>query len=430
MAALGALGAAAAAAHAAHGTAAHRAVPAQWVTSWATAQQIVEPANMLASADMTDTTLRQVVRLSIGGEGYRVLISNTFGTAPLHLKAVHVARWRGGDGIAPESDAALTFGGASDVTIPAGAQMLSDPVTVAVAPLADLAISIRYDEPPAVQTGHPGSRQTSYILPGNHLGDARLPGAKTVDHWYQIAAVEVLTHAPNAGAVVVLGDSITDGRGSTTSHNDRWTNILAAQLQASPATAGLAVLNAGQGGNCVLSQCIGPNGLSRIERDVLAPAGAKAVIVLEGINDIGRLTINHPASPEEHLALVKNLIAAYEQIATRAHVHGYKAYIGTILPFMGVAYYHPDTITDADRVAVNLWIRRQKLFDGVIDFEAALRDPVRPDRLHPSYDSGDFLHPSAAGYRVMGEVAAKVLGVASPKAAPARHRGKMKSHKK
>lgn len=400
--------------------AAANAAPAHWVTSWATSQQIVEPNNMLAPADLTDTTLRQAVRLSLGGKAYRVLLSNSFGTAPLHLKGVHVARWRGGDAIAPGSDTVLTFAGAADVTIPAGAQMLSDPVDVAVAPLEDLAISIRYDMPPAVPTGHPGSRMTSYLLPGDHLADMQLVGAKTVDHWYQIAAVEVLSAAPGAFAVTALGDSITDGRGSTTNQNDRWTNILAARLQANPATAHIAVLNAGLGGNCVLSQCLGPNALSRLERDVLAPTGIGAVIVYEGINDLGRLTIDRPATPEEHDALVQNLIGGFEQIAARAHGRGLKAYIGTILPFMGVAYYHPTAANEADRTALNRWIRSQKLFDGVIDFDAALRDPAKPEQLDPAYDSGDYLHPSAAGYRVMGAVAAKALIAAAAKPAPVR----------
>lgn len=390
-------------------TAAAAAAP-QWVASWSTAQQIVEPNNMLAPADMTGATVRQIVRLSIGGTGYRLLLSNTFGTAPLHLKAVHVAKSLGAGAIDPASDRALTFAGKPDVTIPAGATWVSDPVSLPLAAFADVAISIAYDAAPVVETGHPGSRQTSYVLAGDHTADASLAGAKTVDHWYQIAAIDVLTAAPKAGAVVALGDSITDGRGSTTNGNDRWTNILAEQLAANKKLPATAVLNAGQGGNCILVQCLGPNAISRIERDVLSPAGVKAVIVFEGINDLGRLTIDHPVSAEEHTALVENLIAGYRQIATRAHSRGLKAYIGTILPYMGGAYYHPDAANEADRTAINTWIRTQKEFDGVIDFDAALRDPARPSYLLPTYDTGDSLHPSAAGYRVMGALAAKVLG--------------------
>ena len=368
-----------------------------WLTSWATAQQIVEPKNMLAPEEMRDATLRQVVRLSLGGRAVRLVLSNAFGTAPLHLQAVHLARARGADRIDPASDKTV----ASDLTIPAGATWVSDAIALPVAAFADLAISIHYDTAPAVETGHPGSRQTSYLIAGDHLGDETLAGAKPVEHWYQIAAIEVATTAK--GAVAVLGDSITDGRGSTTNGNDRWTNVLAERLKTE------AVLNAGLGGNCLLSQCLGPNAISRIERDVLAPAGVTAVIVLEGINDLGGLTVTAPVPAEDHNRLVQNLIAGYRQIALRAHGRGLKAYVGTILPYMGAANYHPDAANEADRNAINAWIRRQREFDGVIDFDAAMRDPLATDRLNPVYDSGDHLHPSPAGYRVMGEVAAKAL---------------------
>lgn len=389
-------------------TAGAEAAP-RWVASWAAAQQAVEPNNMVAPTDLSGATLRQIVRLSIGGKGYRLVLSNTFGTAPLHLKAVHVATSLGGGAIDPASDRALTFAGKTDLTIPAGASWVSDPVAMPLAAFADLAISIEYDEAPLVQTGHPGSRQTSYLLAGSHGADAMLAGAKAIEHWYQIAAIDVLSEAPKASAIVALGDSITDGRGSTTNGNNRWTNILAEKLAANPATRNMAVLNAGLGGNCILVQCLGPNAISRIERDVLSPPGVSTLIVLEGINDLGRFTIDRPATQEQRAALVSSMIAGYEQIAARAHSRGLKAYIGTILPFMGVAYYHPDAANEADRTAVNAWIRSQSLFDGVIDFDAAMRDPKRPDHLLPAYDMGDFLHPSAAGYRVMGELAAKAI---------------------
>lgn len=389
-----------------------------WVPTWASAQQIVEPGNRLAPEVMSGATLRQVVRLSIPGSAFRVKLSNAFGTAPLHLAGVHVARPAGPGAIDPATDRALTFSGRRDVVIPAGASYLSDVVELPLAAGSDLAISIQYEAAPAVQTGHPGSRATSYVLAGDHVGDATLPGAKTIDHWYQIAAVEVA--APRgASAVVALGDSITDGRGTTTNGNDRWTNIAEETLLA--AHHPVAVLNAGLGGNCLLSLCLGPPGLARFGRDVLDPPGVKAVVVLEGINDLGGLTRDHPVDLTEHEALVDNLIAAYRQMAARAHAHGLKAYIGTIMPFMGNTYYHADAVNEADRNAVNAWIRVQKEFDGVIDFDALLRDPAQPDRLNPFYDSGDFLHPNPAGYRVMGEAVAKTL-IAPPRKTAAHHR--------
>jgi lysophospholipase L1-like esterase len=183
------------------------------------------------------------------------------------------------------------------------------------------------------------------------------------------------------------------------------------------------VLNAGLGGNRLLNDVKGPNTLARFDRDVLAQPGVAGVIVLEGINDLGTLTVNAPASAAEHEALVKRVIAAYEQIAFRAHAAGIKAYISTITPFMGTVFYHPDAANEADRSAVNSWIRGQKLFDGVIDFDRLMADPAQPDRLNPAYDMGDFLHPSPEGYVVMGKAAAAFLAHAA-KPAKARHKRK------
>ena len=385
-----------------------QAGPAHWVASWSPSQQIAEPETMLAPDVLKDATLRQVVRLTIGGAAFRLRLSNAFGAEPLRLTAVHVAKPVGPGEIDPASDRALTFSGRNDVIIPAGATYLSDPVTMPVAPFSDMAVTIRYAELPAIQTSHPGSRATSYVAPGDHVSDAKLSGAKLVDHWYLIAGIDVVG-VPGASAVVALGDSIIDGRGSTTNGNDRWTDILARRLAANSATRNTAVLNAGLGGNRLLNDGKGPNTLARFDRDVLAPPGVTAVILLEGINDIGTLTLDHPVRFEEHNALVNRMIGAYQQIAARAHAHGIKIYISTIMPFMGVPVYHPDAANEADRNVVNAWIRVQKQFDGVIDFDKVMRDPLHPDHLNPAYDVGDFLHPGPAGYRIMGETAAAVL---------------------
>jgi lysophospholipase L1-like esterase len=400
------------------------AQPAPWVASWSSAQQAPEPENALAPELLQDATLRQVVRLSIGGSSLRLRLSNVFGTVPLHLLGVHVARPAGAGEIDPAGERALTFSGRPEVIIPAGASYLSDPVDLPVAALSDLAISIHYGEPPAGQTSHPGSRTTSYVAPGDQMSAAQLTGAKTVDHWYQIASVEVMA---KASALVVLGDSITDGRGSTTNANNRWTDILAQQLKTYPRTRMLAVLNAGLGGNRLLNDIKGPNTLARFDRDVLAQPGVAGVIVLEGINDLGTLTVAGPVPAEMHDALVKRMIGAYEQIAARAHAHGLKAYISTIMPFMGTEFYHPDAANEADRNAVNAWIRGQTLFDGVLDFDRLMADPAQPDHLNPAYDTGDFLHPSPAGYVVMGKAAAAFLAHAENPAAKPHHR---KNHKR
>jgi lysophospholipase L1-like esterase len=383
-------------------TAAPAATPVHWVGSWAASQQIPEPRNALPPADLHDATLRQVVRLSAGGARIRLRLSNEFGTAPLVIDAVHVARAASpaASRIDPTSDRVVTFDGAKAVTIPAGAAYLSDPIALKTAALTSLAVSLHLPEAPAQQTGHPGSRSTSYLVHGDATGAAELTGATSVEHWYQLAGIEVEA-APGAAAVVTLGDSITDGHGATTNGNDRWPDRLADRLQASPATRGWSVLNHGIGGNRLLLDGLGPNALARFDRDVLAQAGVRTLIVLEGINDLGTLTRDKPVSDAEHKALVGHMIGAYRQIVERAHAHGIKAIGATILPDMGTTGYHPDAANEADRQAVNGWIREPGHFDGVVDFDKVARDPAHPDRLRPDYDSGDHLHPSAAGYEAM-----------------------------
>lgn len=375
-----------------------------WVGSWAASQQLVEPRNSLPVDDLRDATLRQVVHLSIGGEKLRVHLSNRYGTAPLHFTAVHIARpvSPASAGINAGTDKALTFSGRPDVTIPAGADYLSDPIAFPVQPLSDLAITLHIDLPPPEQTGHPGSRATSYLVHGDLVSSPALPDAKRVDHWYFIAGVDVVAPA-DAAAIVVLGDSITDGHGATTNANNRWPDVLAKRLQAAPAARRLAVLNHGIGGNRLLQDGLGPNALARFDHDVLAQAGVRYLVVLEGVNDLGTLARLHEVPPAEHDALVGQIIGAYEQIIARAHIHGIKVIGCTILPFVGSDYYHPGPATEADRVAVNNWIRTAGHFDAIIDFDRIMRDPKHPDQLLATFDSGDHLHPSPTGYAAMGD---------------------------
>ena len=371
----------------------------RWVGSWATSQQIPEPQNSLAPEDLRDATLRQIVHLSLGGRMLRVHVSNAFGTAPFHLASVHVARPISASSAAidPASDKALRFHGSADVTLPAGAEIISDPLDYPMAALSDLAISIYFEIAPAQQTGHPGSRATSYLAHGDLTAASDLANAKKVDHWYQLAGVDVIAGA-EARSIVVLGDSITDGHGATTNGNDRWTDILARRLQAKASSRDLGVLNHGIGGNHLLTDGLGPNALARFDRDVLAQAGVRFLIVLEGVNDLGGLARKGDASPDEHGVLVQQMLAAYEQIVARAHTHGIKVIGGTILPYHGSTYYHPGSVDEADRQAVNKWIRTPGHFDAVVDFDAVTRDRESPDRMLAAFDSGDHLHPSPAGY--------------------------------
>ena len=373
--------------------------PVTWVGSWATAQQIPEPNNSLAPGDQRDATLRQIVHLSIGGSVVRVHISNAFGTAPLHLTSVHIARpvSTASPQIDPATDRALACAGRPDVTIPAGAEYISDPIVFAAAPLSNLAITFHIDKPPQGETGHPGSRATSYLVHGGHVADAGLADAMKLDHWFNIGGVDV-DAPPDAAAIVALGDSITDGHGSTTNGNDRWPDDLARRLASSHARP-LGVLNEGIGGNRLLLDGLGPNALARFDRDVLAQAGVRYLIVMEGINDIGTFALQGDQPQSAHDALVERIIGAYEQMVLRGHAHGIRVFGATLTPFAGSAYYKP--LSETVRQAVNRWIRTPGHFDAVIDFDKALRDPARPEQLLPAYDSGDHLHPSPAGYRAM-----------------------------
>lgn len=343
---------------------------------------------------LAGNTLRQVVRASIGGERLRARFSNVFGAAPLTLAAARIAVSAGGGAVDPATDRALTFGGAPSVTLPPGGAAVSDPLGFALRPLATLAVTLRFGTVPAELTGHPGSRTTSYIHSGDAVSARDLSGAVLTDHWYVAAGIDVA--AGNAAAVVALGDSITDGRGSGTNRQNRWPDELARRLQAAPGTAGVAVLNAGIGGNCVLRECLGPAALERFERDVLEQCGVRWLVVLEGVNDIG-----DAGGAEDSAAVARGLTAAYGEMVDRAHARGIRVYGATILPFGGSVYDTPEH--EAARRDVNAWIRVAGRFDAVIDLDAALRDPADPTRLRPEADTGDHLHPCETGHRMIAE---------------------------
>jgi lysophospholipase L1-like esterase len=363
----------------------------------------VADTDALPASATQNTTLRQLVRMTLGGSRVRLRISNVFGRSPLTISGVHVARAVSKDSsrIDPASDRSVTFAGSRTVTIPAGAEYVSDPVALPVPALTTLAVSVHLADVPKLETSHPGSRATSYFVPGDRLSAPELGGAATTDRWYFISGVDVEAARPLA-AIAVLGDSITDGHGVALNSDTRWPDYLANRLQSSPATHSLGVLNAGIGGNRMLEDGLGPNAVARFDRDALARDGVKYLIILEGVNDLGVLTRDAPASPEAHRTLVHRMLAAYAQIIARAHDRGIKVIAGTIMPFAASGYYHPPAPTEADRAIVNAWLRAPGHADAVIDFDGIMRDPAHPERLRPDVDSGDGLHPSAAGYRLMG----------------------------
>jgi lysophospholipase L1-like esterase len=392
---------------------------ARWIGSWTASQQRMETGNALDPADLRDATLRQIVHLSLGGSQIRLRLSNRFGAMPLRVMAVHLARPASPDSdkIVAGTDQAVTFAGSPQVTIPPHADYISDPAPFPISALSDVAITLHIDAPPEEQTGHPGSRATSYFTHGDLVSALEFPAAKTVEHWYFIAGIDVAA-PPEAASVVVLGDSITDGRGATTNRNNRWTDILAQRLQAEPTMRHLAVLNQGIGGNRLLADGLGPNALSRLDHDVIAQSGVRCLIVLEGINDIGMLARSTDASLAEHHTLVERILAAYQQIISRAHMHDIKVIGATLLPFAGSNYYHAGPASEADRQAVNAWIRTLGHFDAVIDFDKITRDPERPVQLLPAFDSGDHLHPSPAGYLAMAQSVPLSLLAASRESRP------------
>lgn len=363
-----------------------------WLGTWAASQQLVEPRNM-PPAPLAQATLRQVIHVSVGGARIRVHLSNVFGDGPVAVGAARIALSRGGGAIDTSSARRLTFGGADSMTLAPGAAVTSDPLDFAVAPLANLAVTLRLGVVPAALTGHPGSRTTSYIKAGDWVTAPDLADGAPTDHWYLLANLDVVAEG---AAVVALGNSITDGRGSGTNQDDRWPDNLARRLHADPRTGHVAVLNAGIGGNCILRYCLGPAALDRLGRDVLEPAGVRWVIVLEGVNDIGGTR-----SPAAADSVAEGLIAAYQRIIAAAHARALKVYGATITPFGGAGYDRPGH--EEARQKVNTWIRTSGTFDAVIDFDAAVRDPADPHRLQPALDTGDHLHPNEAGYRTMAD---------------------------
>lgn len=364
-----------------------------WVGTWACSPELADKDALPPAPGFADTTLRQVIHVSVGGAQIRVRFSNAFGTSALTILAAHVAQTAGASSIKAGTDKPLTFHGQSSVAIPAGALMYSDPVEYDLPALSDLAITVYLHGAPDGVTTHPGSRTTSYLAEGNFVSAPDFSEAHRVDHWYFLNGVDV-TGESSAESLVVLGDSITDGAKSTTNGNDRWTDELARRLQAE--RKGVAVLNEGIGGNRLLLDGIGPNALARFDRDVLAQTAPRWLIVFEGVNDIGTCTKNCNLD-----SLSQEVIAAYEQIIARAHSHKIRVYGVTITPFNGFVYYSADA--ERARQTVNSWIRAAGHFDGVIDFDSVTRDPRNPSQLAPEADSGDHLHPADGGYKQMGD---------------------------
>lgn len=364
-----------------------------WVGTWSTAPQLVEPGNMPPAPGLANNTLRQVIRVSLGGDSIRVKFSNEYSQHPVTMNAVQIAVSKGGSMIDPATAKMLKFKGNPVITMAPGTTVTSDAVAFHPMPRMDMAVTIFFGQTSSTVTGHPGSRTSSYILQGDKTSSVDFAGAVTTDHWYVINGMDVKTTG-NSAAIAIIGNSITDGRGSETNRQNRWPDILSERLLKDPATAHISILNMGIGGNCVLKGCLGPSAISRFERDILNQQGVRWAVIFEGVNDLGG------ASDTTASQVAANLIEAYQKMIALAHDKNIKIMGATIMPFKNHSYYTP--ARDKARNTVNEWIRNSGSFDGVIDFDKTMQDPLDQSTLLPAVQS-DYLHPNAAGHRMMGE---------------------------
>nr|WP_315212333.1 SGNH/GDSL hydrolase family protein [uncultured Duganella sp.] len=380
-----------------------------WTTSWYASPQAAWGADFplptAVPATLERQTVRETARISVGGTRVRIVFSNRYGDRPIAVGEARITRAGDAGGCARE----LTFNGQRAATIPAGAPLISDPVDMRVGALEKLAVSVYLPQATPLKTFHWGAQQTGHIVDGNATEAKTLKDAQTMHGRALLSAI--LVEAPaGKGALVALGDSITDGNGSTPDRDRRWPDYLAARLSGD----GVAVVNAGISGARLLGDRMGVNAAARFEQDVLSQPGVGTVVVLLGINDIG--WPQSAFAPDEPPMRAERMIAVYRQLIAQARVRGVRIVGATLLPFEGAlqgtpfeGYYTP--AKDAVRREVNQWIRDGGEFDAVVDFDRALRDPARPARMLPRYDSGDHLHPGDAGYEAMAKaVAANGLG--------------------
>lgn len=370
-----------------------------WVATWSSSMADAGPG-------FQDTTLRQVVRLSAGGDVLRVRLSHVFGSEPTRIGAASVGLSQGGAGIEPGTLRPLTFGGSRAVELAPGADLRSDPVDLTVPTGANLVVSLYLAADSGDATRHRNASQTSFVVAGNHVDELELVPDETNRSFHWLTGVEI--DSPEvAFAVAAFGDSITEGSGSSLDLHNRYPDVLARELSARGVSA--AVVNAGIGGNRVLSDGwgdigAGPSASSRFERDVLSQPGLTHVLLLEGVNDLGMgATLGPRVSAED-------IIRGYETLIRRAHRSGLRVLVGTILPFRGATFpRYWSAENEAARQTINAWIRTTTRHDGFVDFDEVMRDPGDPERLDAALHSGDYLHPNDAGYQRMGALAASAL---------------------
>lgn len=376
-----------------------------WIGTWATAPQTVVKSFMPYNNNMSNRSVRQVVKVSIGGDMIRLKLSNIYSTEPVVIRSIYIAHAKDSFAIDHKSAKYLKFGNQYKVTIPAGKSIKSDALPYDLKPLQRLAITINYTSAPTVPTVHMGSRTTSYIMKGVTNAHSNFEKAFRENHWYNISGIDVYTMRTNLSSIAIIGNSITDGKCSTDNAQNRWPDVMSEMLQLKYKITNQGVLNLGIGNNrVVVPGGFGVLAKERFDKDVLAQAGVKKVIIFEGINDIGAAKSGYSET------VARQLIESYQAMIKKAKARRLKVYLGTITPFKGAGYYSP--FHEAARQTVNEWIRNQaknKEVDGILDFAKLLQDPEDDRRMKKEYVSNDWLHPNPTGYKVMGTYAAEII---------------------
>ena len=376
-----------------------------WIGTWATAPQTVVKSFMPYNNNMSNRSVRQVVKVSIGGDMIRLKLSNIYSTEPVVIRSIYIAHAQDSFTIAPKSAKYLKFSNQYKVTIPAGKSITSDALPYNLKPLQRLAITINYTSAPTVPTVHMGSRTTSYIMKGVTNAHSNFEKAFRENHWYNISGIDVYTMRTDLSSIAIIGNSITDGKCSTDNAQNRWPDVMSEMLQLKYKITNQGVLNLGIGNNrVVVPGGFGALAKERFDKDVLAQAGVKKVIIFEGINDIGAAKSGYSET------VARQLIESYQAMIKKAKARRLKVYLGTITPFKGTGYYSP--FHEAARQTVNEWIRNQaknKEVDGILDFAKLLQDPEDDRRMKKEYVSNDWLHPNPTGYKAMGTYAAEII---------------------
>lgn len=376
-----------------------------WIGTWATAPQTVVKSFMPYNNNMSNRSVRQVVKVSIGGDMIRLKLSNIYSTEPVVIRSIYIAHAKDSFAIDPKSAKFLKFSNQYKVTIPAGKSITSDALPYDLKPLQRLAITINYTSAPTVPTVHMGSRTTSYIMKGVTNAHSNFEKAFRENHWYNISGIDVYTMRTDLSSIAIIGNSITDGKCSTDNAQNRWPDVMSEMLQLKYKITNQGVLNLGIGNNrVVVPGGFGVLAKERFDKDVLAQAGVKKVIIFEGINDIGAAKSGYSET------VARQLIESYQAMIKKAKARRLKVYLGTITPFKGAGYYSP--FHEAARQTVNEWIRNQaknKEVDGILDFAKLLQDPKDDRRMKKEYVSNDWLHPNPTGYKAMGIYAAEII---------------------